>query len=124
MLKGIFAVDYNRLTDREIKQKVQEDGTNIVKVPENKRTKDLWLSAVNQNGMTLEFAPDNIKSDKEVVLRAVRNWPTAILYASEELKDDLDIGMSVAMRNKRRIKYLSERLQKLPEIMEIVELGG
>lgn len=120
MLKGIFTVDYNRLTDREIKQKVQEDGMNILKVPENKRTKDLWLSAVNQNGMALEFAPENIKSDKEVVLRAVKNWPTAILYASEELKDDLEVGLAVAIRNKRRIRYLSERLQNLPEIQELL----
>ena len=47
----------------------------------------MWLEAVKQNGMALEYASKEFKADKEVVLAAVMQNPRALKFASEELRN-------------------------------------
>merc|ERR1712188_34347 len=49
------------------------------------------LAAVSQNGLALEYATDELKNDKDVVMAAVRNDGAALGFASEEMKVDKDI---------------------------------
>jgi hypothetical protein len=51
-----------------------------------KADKDFMLSAVNRDGLLLEIASDELKSDEVLVTVAVANDCDAIVYASEELK--------------------------------------
>ena len=46
------------------------------------------IAAVRRNGLVLEFASDDLKNDKEVVLAAVRKNGLALQDASDDLKND------------------------------------
>ncbi|KAF0974101.1 hypothetical protein FDP41_006711 [Naegleria fowleri] len=48
------------------------------------------ISHVITNGMNLEFASDQLKKDKIVVLTAIRENPLAYQFASEELKHEME----------------------------------
>ena len=56
-----------------------------------KSEKEVVLAAVKQNGNALEYASENLKADKEVVLAAVKQDASSIKYASNDLKEDEDI---------------------------------
>jgi hypothetical protein len=46
------------------------------------------MAAVRNNGDALEFASDEFKGDKEVVLAAVKEDGDALEYADDSLKND------------------------------------
>jgi hypothetical protein len=48
-----------------------------------------WQSDVFQE--TLQFSPDHIRSDKEIMIEAVQNDSIAFEYCSDELQQDLDV---------------------------------
>jgi hypothetical protein len=49
-------------------------------------TKDMVLAFVQKNGNELQFAPDELKEDIEIIKPAVRKNPEAIVFASSKLK--------------------------------------
>ncbi len=67
-------------------------GTKIAKSFRDDR--DVVLAAVNQDGMTLQYASARRRDDKEIVLTAVTENPDAIAYASASLQEDDDALIS------------------------------
>ena len=53
--------------------------------------REVVLRAVKSSGYALQFANDSLKADREVVLEAVRNDGDALKYASEELQNDPEL---------------------------------
>jgi len=55
--------------------------------------KELMILAVKQEGSLLAFASEVLKSDKEIVLTALQNRPTKdiLMLASKKLQEDLDL---------------------------------
>ena len=49
------------------------------------------MVAVAQNGSALQYASDELKNDKEIVMAAVAQNGSALQYASDELKKDQEI---------------------------------
>lgn len=49
------------------------------------------LEAVKRDGSLLEYASEELKNDKEVVLGAIKNNKNSFQYASEKLKRDEEI---------------------------------
>jgi hypothetical protein len=49
------------------------------------------LEAVKQDGNLLYHASEELKNDKEVVLKAVKKNSNSLKYASEELKNDKEV---------------------------------
>ena len=49
------------------------------------------MQAVAQTGWALEFATEELKGDREIVMRAVSQEGLALKYATEELKCDREI---------------------------------
>ena len=58
---------------------------------ELKADKEVVMAAVKSKGWALQFATDELKADKEVVLVAIKSDPDAIEYASGSLKNDKEI---------------------------------
>ena len=56
------------------------------------------LSLVKQNGYALNYASDELKKDREIVLAAVKINGLALEYASDELKKDRDIVLAAVKR--------------------------
>ena len=53
--------------------------------------REKMLEAVKNDGYNLVYADDTLKADREVVLEAVKSWGTALFDASEELQNDPEI---------------------------------
>ena len=49
------------------------------------------MVAVKNDGEALQFASDELRADKDVVMAAVKNDGEAFQYASDELKTDPEI---------------------------------
>lgn len=52
--------------------------------------RDIILIAVKKQGLSLEYASSELKSDKEIVFEAVNEEPSAIAFASSEILDDTE----------------------------------
>ena len=56
--------------------------------------KGVVLQVVEKDGWCLEFAPDELKADKEIVLKALEGYDQEFVlqYASDELKADKEVA--------------------------------
>ena len=80
------------------------------------------LKAVKQNGWALEFASDELKNDREVVLEAVKEKGSAgfaLEYASEELKNDRKVVLEAIKEYGGALKYASDELKNDPELRKL-----
>ena len=71
----------------------------------------VWLLAVTQNGQALEFAPAEIKADREVVSTAVADNGHALRFAAAELRADRDVVRAAVARNGGALVYASAELR-------------
>jgi len=94
----------------------------------------VWLALVKQNGLALEYAPDFIKDDYEVVKAAYDQIEGAVSYASERLQKypnlqmgDKRIGISnqeggfSRKKNLLGLKFLSLSLMTLSRVLGCVQ---
>lgn len=88
--------------------------------PENlKNDKEFILKAIRRGGMggTLEYVTQELRGDRDVVLEAIKQYSSEIRYASEELKKDRDFIISALKID----GYVLETLFKLPDEKRGVE---
>ena len=84
--------------------------------------KEVFLSAVRQDGFR-EFpdAAEELRSDKEAVLGAVRNHGDALGYAVKELRADKEVVLAAVQQNSHALKYVAEELQADKDIVLAAE---
>ena len=85
---------------------------------ELKNDKEVVLASVNKDGDALEFASDELKNDKEVVLAALNKYVSPLQYASEELKNDKNIIIQAVQINNIALDYVDYRWQGDEEIKQ------
>jgi hypothetical protein len=68
-----------------------------------KSDKEIAIQAVKQNGYTLEYLSEELKSDKELVLEAVNQDGGALKYASEYLKSDRELVKIALLSSKNPV---------------------
>ena len=79
--------------------------------------REFVLVAVKENGLTLQYASDELKADREIVLEAIRNSRGhALEWASNELKGDREVVLEAVNKSGRNLQYASEALKADPEI--------
>ena len=70
-------------------RKMRRHGYNLANAPEQLKTdKAIVLAAVEQNGRALQHAAEALKTDREVVLSAVKQDALAFFFASCDLQAD------------------------------------
>ena len=90
---------------------VKINGNILHKATEFQNDIEIVTKAVKTNGSALQFASQELKSNKGVVLAAVNKNCNAILWSSEELKNDIEI-LSVAVRqNHCALKFVPYNLR-------------
>ena len=67
---------------------IQEDGTNLKFFPEEFKTQELCLAAVQQNCKAIQYVPEKFKT-AELCLAAVQQDSRALKYVPEELKGQM-----------------------------------
>ena len=85
---------------------------------ELKNDKEVVLASVNKDGDALEFASDELKNDKEIVLTALAKNLSPLEFASEELKNDKNIIIQAVQINNIALDYVDYRWQGDEEIKQ------
>jgi hypothetical protein len=79
---------------------------------------EFMTHCISVNPSALEFASDNLKNDKGIVLSAVRNpYSNALRYASDDLKNDKDIILVAVKANSMALEYASDDLKNNKDIV-------
>lgn len=102
------------LTDK--KEIISEIKTGTVSLldyasQEIKADKEVILEAVKHYGWALSYGSDELKADKEVVSEAVSQYGRALQYASDELRNDRKIVLKAIENNGIAFMYISEEFK-------------
>ena len=81
------------------------------------RDKDIVLAAVNQDGMALEYAHDDLKDNREVVEAALESEGVALRYASQALKSDKDVILAAVRKNGSALQYVNDEFKQDREVV-------
>ncbi|MDO4485532.1 MAG: DUF4116 domain-containing protein [Bacillota bacterium] len=79
--------------------------------------KSLTLKAVREIGTLLKYASDELKADRDVVMEAVKESAEAFNYASNTLKADKQFVIEIIRNNYKCIKYVSNELKNDKDII-------
>jgi hypothetical protein len=74
------------------------------------------LAAVKRNGGALKYAADKFKKDRKIVLTAVEQNGLALEYA-DKFKEDRKIVLAAVKRNGLALKYAADKFKKDREIV-------
>lgn len=66
---------------------------------EIKNNKEIVLKAVKKRGMSLEYASLSLRENKEIVTAAVRQNGNAFIFASDELKKNQSIAICASKQD-------------------------
>ena len=93
-------------------REVEDAGMALQYVPEElKGDREVVMEAVRQDGRALRFASEELKGDREVVMAAVRKSGSALRFASEELKGDREVVIEAVRKNGTALRFASEELK-------------
>mmetsp|Transcript_17178 Transcript_17178/g.65569 ORF Transcript_17178/g.65569 Transcript_17178/m.65569 type:complete len:254 (-) Transcript_17178:222-983(-) len=73
---------------------------------------------VQRDGMELQFASEEVKGAKEVVLQAVARHGSSLYYAAAALKDDEDVVLAAVGQNGLSLCYASARLKAQKAVVD------
>lgn len=96
-----------------IKCAVKIKGDVLKLCPQNLRNnKDIVLDAINTDLWSVMFASDELKKDRDVVLKSVKSRSDLYdkhLSFPEELKNDIDFLKQMILRNAYNLKFIPEK---------------
>ena len=88
-------------------------------------SKEEWGKLLSKTGNALSVAPDQIKENKSLVIKAIKRSSLSIEFASNDLKDDLEVAHALLdswgenyHSTPKSFLYLSERIKSKEEIVE------
>ena len=80
--------------------------------------RDEMLQRVARAGLALEYATEELRGDREVVMTAVASNGWALEYATEDLRGDREVVMTAVASNGWGVNHASEELRGDREVME------
>ena len=78
--------------------------------------RNLMMDLVKINEYALQYASDELKDDKEIVLASIKNEPFTLFIASERLQNDKELNIEVVKMQGILIFDLSDELRKDEDI--------
>jgi CxxC motif-containing protein len=79
-------------------------------------SRDKVLKAVKDVGLNLEYASEELKADKKIVMAAVKQDGRSLEYASKELRADKKIVMAAVNQSPWAFEFASEKLQRNKDV--------
>ena len=79
--------------------------------------RNLLMDLVKINEYVLQYASDELKDDKEIVLASIKNEPFTLFNASERLQNDKELNIEVVKMQGILIFDLSDKLRKDEDII-------
>ena len=77
------------------------------------------MAAVQTSGLALEYASDELRGDRKIMLAVTRENSSALRFASDELKADREIVLAAVQNNGRSLEHASKELRADPEIISV-----
>ena len=81
------------------------------------------LELVKRVNFDLEYASDELKNDREVVMKAVNQRGCASEYASDELRNDREVVMEAVKQNGCALKYASDEVKSENEKVDFAMIS-
>lgn len=81
----------------------------------------LALKIVSKYGWALQWMPLSLRSDRDVVLAAVRHWGDAFVFASEDLRNDWEVALTAVRQNRGVLGWVPIRLTNDESFMSAVK---
>ena len=85
---------------------------------ELKGNREIVMKAVSHFGFALQFATEELKCDRELVMTAVSRNGWALQCATEELKADREIVMTAVSQNGSALQFATKDLQEDEEMLQ------
>lgn len=82
--------------------------------------RELMLKAIKQDGQMLYYASKDLRDDKEIVTSAVENKWLILKYASKRLRSDYDIATIALKQNKKSWDFLTDKIKENPDIQKLI----
>jgi hypothetical protein len=101
---------------------VQQDGEALEHVPDRLRTPEICLAAVKRHGLALLDVPDKLKTP-ELCLISIRKNSYALNYVPEELRTP-EFYLSAVQQNGDALNYVPDRLRTPELCLAAVEKNG
>merc|ERR1712136_388151 len=79
--------------------------------------RDIVLAAIEQNGEALRHASAELRSDREVVLKAIVDSEWALAYAADELRTSWSFVLGAVRLNGAALQHANNELEEDPEIV-------
>ena len=93
-------------------EELADNGHALRYAPEELRgDREVVIKAVSQNGRALQHATEELRGDGEVVMKAVSQDGVALFYAAEELRGDREVVMKAVSQYGGALRYATEELR-------------
>ena len=79
-----------------------------------KKNKDFVMRAVSSNGSALKWASKEVKNMPEVVLEAIKQDPNAMFYAGDKVKNDIDFILKAVTVSENILCDIGDSIRKNP----------
>ena len=79
------------------------------------------MKCAEKDGQILYYASENLRDDKEFVLKAVATKWLIIKYVSYRLRSDKDVALCALKASKKAKEYLTKEALQLPEVEEFLK---
>eukprot|EP00971_Amphidinium_carterae_P136529 2705117-Amphidinium_carterae.1 len=84
-------------------EEVRQSGNLSCVADEFRSDRDVVLAAVKRDGCALQHAAENLQGDHEVVLAAVEETYWALQYAAESLRGHREVMLAAVRQNPRML---------------------
>ena len=106
------------MTPKFLKLILQRDGKALQFAHEDlKKDKQVVMQAVKQDGEALQFAHEDLRKDREFVMQAVKQDCKALYFAHEDLRKDKQVVMQAVKQDGEALEFAHEDLKKDKEFM-------
>lgn len=83
------------------------------------------LTLIELDMWKLKYGFDELRNDKEIVLKAVQKDGSALVYASEYIRDDIDVVLAAVHQWASALQYASDELKNNKDVvLKAVQKGG
>ena len=99
-------------------RKVSANGEQLKNLDDKlKSNKEVVLAAVKQNERAFLYASENLKLDKEFILEAVKLNGAALSYIADNYKGDKEIVLAAVKQNGMVLNYATDKLKNDKEVV-------
>jgi len=77
------------------------------------------LAAVKSCGLALQYAPDTLRDDREVVLAAVTKDGMALQHAGPNMQADREVAFAAITQNENAVPFVKAPIDNIPIVLYI-----